>query len=213
MPGETSLCRVPGVALLLWLVFALFALGGRIVLQLRRHGSSGVVGVSGTPGSIEWWGGLLFVCALAAGGAAPVLELTDVVDPIEALDATAVHVAGLVLYALGLGVCVGAQLAMGASWRIGVDESERTDLVTDGPFAIVRNPIYSGVIPLVAGLTLLAPNPVAIAAFVALVAAFEIQVRLVEEPYLLRAHGDAYREYASQVGRFLPGLGLLRRAR
>jgi protein-S-isoprenylcysteine O-methyltransferase Ste14 len=213
VPGETSLCRVPGVALLLWLVFGLFALGGRILLQLRRHGSSGVVGVSGTPGSIEWWGGLLFVAALAAGGAAPVLELTDVVDPIEAFDANAVQAAGLVLYALGLAVCVGAQLAMGASWRIGVDKSERTDLVTDGPFAIVRNPIYSGVIPLVAGLTLLAPNPVAIAAFVVLVAAFEIQVRLVEEPYLLRAHGDAYREYASRVGRFVPGLGLLRRAR
>jgi protein-S-isoprenylcysteine O-methyltransferase Ste14 len=197
---------VPAIALALWLVFGIFALGGRILLQLRRHGSSGVVGVSGIPGSVEWWGGSLFVGALAAGGAAPVLQLTDVV-------ATGVHLAGLVLYALGLGVCVGAQLAMGASWRIGVDESERTDLVTDGPFAIVRNPIYSGVIPLVSGLTLLAPNPVAIAAFVALVAAFEIQVRLVEEPHLLRAHGAAYREYARRVGRFVPGLGLLRGSR
>lgn len=205
--------RVPAIALALWLVFGIFALGGRIVLQLRRHGSTGVAGVSGAPGSIEWWGGLLFVGALAAGGAAPVLELTEVVEPMEALDAAGVQVAGLVLYALGLGVCVGAQLAMGASWRIGVDESEHTDLVTDGPFAIVRNPIYSGVIPLVAGLTLLAPNPVAIAAFVAVVAAFEIQVRLVEEPYLLRAHGNAYREYASRVGRFVPGMGLLRNPR
>jgi protein-S-isoprenylcysteine O-methyltransferase Ste14 len=210
VPGETSLCRVPGVALVLWLVFGLFALGGRILLQLRRHGSSGVVGVSGTPGSIEWWGGSLFVGALAAGGAAPVLELTEVVDPIEALDATAVHVAGLALYALGLAVCVGAQLAMGASWRIGVDESKRTDLVTDGPFAIVRNPIYSGVIPLIAGLTLLAPNPVAIAALAALVAALEIQVRFVEEPHLVRTHGAAYLEYASRVGRFVPGLGVRR---
>jgi protein-S-isoprenylcysteine O-methyltransferase Ste14 len=209
VPGETSLCRVPGVALVLWLVFGLFALGGRILLQLRRHGSSGVVGVSGAPGSVEWWGGLLFAGALAAGGAAPVLELTDGVAPIAALDATGVHVAGLVLYALGLGVCVGAQLAMGASWRIGVDESERTELVTDGPFAIVRNPIYSGVIPLVAGLTLLAPNPVAIAAFVVLVTALEIQVRLVEEPHLLRAHPTEYRDYASRVGRFVPGLGRL----
>ena len=204
---------MPGVALGLWLAFGLFALGGRILLQLRRHGSSGVAGVSGTPGSVEWWGGLLFVGALAAGGAAPVLQLTDVVEPIGALDATGVHVAGLVLYALGLGVCVGAQLAMGASWRIGVDESERTDLVTDGPFAVVRNPIYSGVIPLVAGLTLLAPNPVATAAFVALVAALEIQVRLVEEPHLLRAHRTAYRDYASRVGRFLPGVGRLRAPR
>ena len=201
---------MPGIALILWLVFALLALGGRILIQLRRHRSSGVTGISGAPGSVEWWGGLLFVGALLAGGVAPVLELADVVKPLGALDAGGVHVAGLALYALGLAGCVGAQLAMGASWRIGVDESERTDLVTDGPFAIVRNPIYSGVIPLVAGLTLLAPNPVAIAAFFALVVAFEVQVRLVEEPHLLRAHDPEYREYASRVGRFVPGLGLLR---
>ena len=102
---------------------------------------------------------------------------------------------------------------MGASWRIGVDESERTELVTDGPFEFVRNPIYSGVIPLVAGLTLLAPNAVSIAAFAALFAALEIQVRLVEEPHLLRAHDPAYREYASRVGRFVPGVGLIRAPR
>ena len=100
---------------------------------------------------------------------------------------------------------------MGASWRVGVDESERTELVTDGPFALVRNPIYSGVIPLVAGLTLMAPNVVAIAASVALVISLEIQVRLVEEPYLLREHHSPYSEYASRVGRFVPGVGRIAR--
>ena len=68
-------------------------------------------------------------------------------------------------------------------------------------------------IPLVAGLVLLAPNPVAIAGFAALIAAFEIQTRLVEEPHLLRAYDPAYREYASRVGRFVPGVGLIRDGR
>jgi protein-S-isoprenylcysteine O-methyltransferase Ste14 len=31
----------------------------------------------------------------------------------------------------------------GASWRIGVDPDERTTLVTSGPFAIARNPIFT----------------------------------------------------------------------
>lgn len=201
---------MPGVALILWGLFAAVALGGRILLQLVRTGSTGISGISGRVGSVEWIGGALFALALVAGGLAPLLALTDVVEPIEALDGTAAHVAGLALYAIGLAICVWAQLAMGASWRIGVDESQRTDLVTHGPFALARNPIYSGVIPLVAGLTLLAPNPVAIAAFAALVIALEIQVRLVEEPYLLREHDPAYREYASRVGRFVPRVGLLR---
>jgi protein-S-isoprenylcysteine O-methyltransferase Ste14 len=35
----------------------------------------------------------------------------------------------------------------------------------------------------------------------------ELHVRRVEEPYLHWAHGDAYRDYAARVGRFVPGVG------
>ena len=34
-------------------------------------------------------------------------------------------------------------------------------------------------------------------------------MRFVEEPYLRRAHGEAYRAYAARVGRFLPRIGRL----
>jgi protein-S-isoprenylcysteine O-methyltransferase Ste14 len=51
------------------------------------------------------------------------------------------------------------------------------------------------------------PNPLALAAFLILVAAIELQVRVVEEPYLLRTHSDSYRAYTQTVGRFLPGIG------
>jgi hypothetical protein len=60
------------------------------------------------------------------------------------------------------------------------------------------------------GLALLVPNVVALAAFLALVAALELQVRLVEEPYLMRTHGKGYLLYASRVGRFVPGVGKLK---
>ena len=36
-------------------------------------------------------------------------------------------------------------------------------IVTDGPFAVVRNPIYSGMIPFFFGLALLVPNVVTLA--------------------------------------------------
>jgi protein-S-isoprenylcysteine O-methyltransferase Ste14 len=103
-----------------------------------------------------------------------------------------------------------AQLAIGDSWRIGVDEPERTDLVTAGPFGVVRNPIVAAMVPTSLGLALLVPNVVALAAFLALVSALELQVRLVEEPYLARAHGERYLAYASRVGRFVPGVGKLK---
>ena len=96
---------------------------------------------------------------------------------------------------------------MGDSWRVGVDPEERTELVTGGPFELVRNPIYSAMLPTVFGLVLMVPSVLAIAAFVALVVALELQVRLVEEPYLLQVHGDAYADYAARVGRFVPEWG------
>jgi protein-S-isoprenylcysteine O-methyltransferase Ste14 len=51
---------------------------------------------------------------------------------------------------------------------------------------------------------------VALAGLVLLLASVEIQARLVEEPHLLRVHGEPYAAYARRTGRFLPGLGRLR---
>jgi protein-S-isoprenylcysteine O-methyltransferase Ste14 len=38
----------------------------------------------------------------------------------------------------------------------------------------------------------------------------QLQVRLVEEPYLNKVHGESDRQYASTVGRFVPRAGLIR---
>ena len=49
------------------------------------------------------------------------------------------------------------------------------------------------------------------AALIAFATAMEIQVRLVEEPYLQQVHGEDYARYASRTGRFVPGIGRLER--
>jgi protein-S-isoprenylcysteine O-methyltransferase Ste14 len=132
-------------------------------------------------------------------------------EPIGALDTGLARGIGLVLAIGGILGTFVAQLAMGDAWRVGVDESERTELVTSGPFALVRNPIYSAMLPTVAGLALLVPNVLSIGAALALLLALELQTRGVEEPYLLRTHGRDYADYAGQVGRFVPGIGRLER--
>jgi protein-S-isoprenylcysteine O-methyltransferase Ste14 len=198
------------VALLLYGAYLALAFGLRTAIQLRRTGSTGFHGVGGRPLSPEWLAGVGFVAAIALGLAAPVLALLGAVDAIGALDAPAAHVAGALLAVAGIAATLRAQIAMGASWRIGVDERERTELVTTGPFALVRNPIFAAMIPTAVGLVLLVPSWVALAGLAGLIAALELQVRVVEEPYLLRAHGRAYAAYAARTGRFAPGLGRLR---
>ena len=99
---------------------------------------------------------------------------------------------------------------MGSSWRIGVQDGERTELVTDGLFAHVRNPIFSFMLVAQVGFTLPVPTWISWAALLYLVVAVELQVRLIEEPYLLRMHGGAYCTYAARAGRFVPRLGRLR---
>jgi protein-S-isoprenylcysteine O-methyltransferase Ste14 len=61
----------------------------------------------------------------------------------------------------------------------------------------------------VAGVALLVPNAAGLVAFGVLAAGVDLHVRLVEEPYLAAAHGRSYANYASRVGRFVPGLGKL----
>lgn len=210
MARRGLLSLMAGWALFFFALYLLLAFGLRSVVQKIRTGSTGFKGVSGAAGSTEWWGGVLFVVAVTAGALAPILDLVGGLDPLASLDHEIVQAAGGGLFWGGFVSTILAQMAMGDSWRIGVDHDERTDLVTDGPFQYMRNPIFSGMIPTSLGLALLVPNVVALLGFATLIAALEIQVRRVEEPYLLQVHGEPYRDYASRVGRFLPLVGRLR---
>lgn len=190
-----------------YVIFAALAFGARSLVHYRRTGSTGFHGLSGRPGSIEWLGGALFVVALVAGPAAPILDLTGTLRPLGCAAVALWRVCGVALYVAGVAGTLWAQFAMGESWRIGVDSSESTRLVLKGPFQFVRNPIFTSMTAALGGLALMVPNLAAGVALLALVAGLEIHVRVVEEPYLLRTHGEAYRRYLACTGRFLPRIG------
>ena len=198
------------IALTLYIAFGVLALGGRLFMQRRRTGSTGYRGISRSLGIVGLAGGISFIVAMVGGLVAPLLQLLRVVTPLRILDHGWVNGAGIALAACGLGATIHAQLDMGESWRVGIDTTETTTLVRTGTFGLVRNPIFAAMVVFMLGQTLLAPNPVAIAVFVIFVAAVEVSVRGAEEPYLLRAHGDDYRDYMATVGRFVPGVGVTR---
>lgn len=198
---------IAAAALVICFIYLALAFGLRTVIHLRSTGSSGFHGIGGAVGSATWLAGVGFVIALVLGLAAPLLALLDVVGPVDALDRRGIRGAGLALAITGTIATLVAQFSMGSSWRIGVDPEERTALVTTGPFGIVRNPIFSAMLPTALGLALMVPSVVALAGLAALVVSLELQVRVVEEPYLRAVHGESYADYAGRVGRFLPGVG------
>ncbi|WP_062980278.1 methyltransferase family protein [Nocardia flavorosea] len=194
-------------ALAVFAVFALVAGGARVLIQRRRTGDTGIRQFRPRPGSVQWWAHWGFVTGgLITGLAAPLADLAGLA-PIPLADRPAVTAAGVVLAVAGVAATFAAQLAMGASWRIGVDDTERTGLVTTGVFAYVRNPIFAAMLATFAGLALMVPNLVAAVGYVLLLAGVQAQIRAVEEPYLQHIHGRAYADYTARVGRFVPGVG------
>jgi len=191
-------------------VFAALGFGWRSWEQRRRTGSTGFRGVSGRLGSAEWFAGSGFVAAPAVAVLASILQLLDVAAPVAVLHSPWIQIGGIVVAIVGIFATVYAQLDMGDSWRIGVDPGETTTLVRTGVFGWVRNPIFTAMITFGFGIALVTPSLVALAGFLLLVATIELQVRIVEEPHLLTVHGDDYRSYLTNVGRFMPGVGVSR---
>jgi protein-S-isoprenylcysteine O-methyltransferase Ste14 len=191
------------LAIGLEVVFGALAFGWRSWVQWRRTGSTGFIRPRRGAPAAELAGAAGFVAALILLVVAPIADLAGL-PRLSPLDAPWAAVAGALVGVAGIVLTVGAQLAMGDSWRIGVDETQRTELVTTGVFGRVRNPIFTAMLMATVGLVVLVPNPVSVAALVVLAAALQIQVRLVEEPYLVHTHGAAYDQYRAATGRFLP---------
>lgn len=198
---------MPRLAMALSLVWfgALFVF--RTWVQWRRTGSTGIKGFHGAVGSLEWWAGLSVGLSFVLALLAPVVALLGWPGGGLLFSHAPLHGLGAALVLIGVAGGLAAQLAMGDSWRIGVDASDRTALVTGGLYAQVRNPIYSFMGLSLVGLILLLPTVLVLVTALLMAGGIELQVRVVEEPHLLRTHGDTYARYAARVGRFAPGIG------
>ena len=199
------------VRVILPLCVAFFAWAAlvRPMLRMRREtGRTGIAlgGVRGLGRLIEVGLGVFLVSAATWA----VLVAAAGPDALGVVRAPVGLVAlGVALMLAGVLLVVVAQVQMGRSWRIGID-TQPTGLVDRGLFALVRNPIYDGMMVAVAGAVAVTPCvPVGVAAVLAAVF-ISMQARL-EERHLTQAHGEAYRAYASRVGRFVPGIGRLAR--
>lgn len=109
---------------------------------------------------------------------------------------------GWLLMGLSLALMLVAQAQIGLSWRIGIDEKNRTVLVTDGLFGLSRNPIFLSLRITLLGLFFHSPNSLTLALACVGEVLMQLQVRL-EEQHLLGQHGLEYATYCQKVRRWM----------
>jgi protein-S-isoprenylcysteine O-methyltransferase Ste14 len=109
---------------------------------------------------------------------------------------------GLALFALGLAFAIWARLQIGRNWGMPMTQKDQPELVTGGPYHLVRHPIYSGV--LVAGIG----TAVALSWFwliaVALAGIYFLYSAVIEEHYLTEQFPDAYPVYKRSTKMLVP---------
>jgi len=121
--------------------------------------------------------------------------------PFTEFESEQAYVVGLSLLGLSWLWTVIAQHQMGMSWRVGIDQKAKTDLVQQGLFSISRNPIYVGMKITLVAVFLMIPSAATLTQLVLGWVLVGVQVRL-EEEYLTRVHGKAYAAYMQKVPRW-----------
>lgn len=109
---------------------------------------------------------------------------------------------GIALLILSLIWILIAQFQMKNSWRIGIDENVKTELITAGLFNYSRNPIFLGILVSLIGLFFTLPTLISLSFLIISNILIQIQIRL-EEEFLLKQHGKVYLQYKAKVRRFL----------
>ncbi len=123
-------------------------------------------------------------------------------NPIAFLQLSILQIIGLVLIHMSLLWISIAQYQMSDSWRIGIDTENKTALKTTGIFSVSRNPIFLGMIVSVFGIFLVVPDTLTF--FLAFTGYFVIQIQIrLEEEFLEKQHGEAYRSYKHKVSRLI----------
>ena len=88
------------------------------------------------------------------------------------------------------------------SWRAGIPDRDKTELVTDGIYSYSRNPAFLGFDLLYIGVLLMYCNLLTLMFTIFAISMLHMQI-LQEERYLSSVFGKEYQEYRHKVFRYL----------
>lgn len=110
---------------------------------------------------------------------------------------------GLALTVGGIGFAVWARLFLGRNWSGRVTIKEEHELIQSGPYAIVRHPIYSGLLLAILGTALVQGNLRSLLALPLATLGWGFKLRL-EESFMAQQFGPAYLDYKRRVKALVP---------
>ncbi len=113
-----------------------------------------------------------------------------------------VRYAGIAIAVLGDVIFVISVLTMKDSWRAGVSETDKTELVTDGIYQLSRNPAFLGFDLVYIGILMMFFCQTLFFVSVFAVLMLHLQIVNVEEDFLTTAFGNEYIEYKKTVNRY-----------
>jgi len=177
----------------------------RVILLQRRRGRSPVY--DGEPGSRHrrvhrifrvFRAAIFGLCVICLGSP----EVDRYIVIIELLWHPAVLLAGAALLLAGFATVLVIHFHMGENWRSGTRDTDRTALVTTGPFTVSRYPMMMAVVTAQTGFFLALPSLFSLLCLAVGVWAVLAQVD-IEEVVLEQRFGDAYRSYCKSTPRWL----------
>ena len=121
-------------------------------------------------------------------------------------DTEGVELGGLVLTCIGVGFAIWARLSLGRNWSGTVTTiKEDHTLIREGPYRLVRHPIYFGILLAMAGTAIGYGKVAGLIALPIAVLAFWTKSR-TEERFMLAQFGPQYSAYQHEVKAFIPGM-------
>jgi protein-S-isoprenylcysteine O-methyltransferase Ste14 len=110
---------------------------------------------------------------------------------------------GLVPIAAGVGLAIAGERAFARAGTAVLPFREPAAVVTSGPFAFTRNPMYLGMVACLIGWALLLGSLTPFLVVPLFFALIHHRFVLREEPFMAQRLGDAYIAYKSRVRRWL----------
>jgi protein-S-isoprenylcysteine O-methyltransferase Ste14 len=110
---------------------------------------------------------------------------------------------GAAFTVVGLLFVVWARQHLGSNWSRSVTIKQGHELITTGPYALVRHPIYTGILTGFLGTAIALSQVRGVIGFILIVLVFWTKLR-IEEEWMRSQFGETYATYAHQTAALVP---------